>query len=94
MVEERHYYSVYSIPSLVKQIHSRICAPIRVCMHLLSDTLTFMDFCTGATTTYRNCVVYYILPRHMVVCSVAQEAVASHCVYIDRKAKNVIFTPM
>ena len=29
-----------------------------------------------------------------VVCRVAQEAVASHHEYIDRKTKNVIFIPM
>jgi len=32
--------------------------------------------------------------RHMVVCRVAQEAITSHRDYIDRKTKNVIFTPM
>ena len=29
----------------------------------------------------------------MVLCHTAQEAVASHREYIDRKTKNVIFTP-
>ena len=32
--------------------------------------------------------------RHKVVCRAAQKAVVSHREYIDRKTKNVIFTPM
>ena len=32
--------------------------------------------------------------RHTVVCRAAQEAGAPHREYIDRKNKNVIFTPL
>jgi len=62
-LSERHYYMVYqACLSLVKQMHCHTSALIRVCMHFtVRDTLTFMDFCTRATTTFRNCVMYYVL---------------------------------
>jgi len=44
-----------SIPSLVKQIHSRTCALIRVCMHVTVRHTRLVTVCT------RHCVMYYIL---------------------------------
>ena len=37
--------------------------------------------------------VFTPISRHTVVYRAAQEAIASHCEYIDRKTKNVIFSP-
>ena len=37
---------------------------------------------------------YRKVSRHTIVCRAAQEAGAPHCGYIDRKKKNIIFTPL
>jgi len=80
---------------------------LSIILHFGVKCLKIQNFITWA---YRLCILILICSkslyismdsrfpivqlRHAAVCHAAQEAVAPHCEYIDRKTKNVIFTPM
>ena len=63
----------------------------------MAATLDFTSFFTMAfmgAAPFFTAWLFLIRSRHTVVCRAAQEAGAPHREYIDRKNKNVIFTPL
>ena len=92
----QHQLAVYKqlvqedFKKIVKSFVYKFYAKVLLTSSMLNSLCQQLEKCCSAFSVGVVKVIHY-LSRHTVVCHAAQEAVTSHCEYIDRKTKECNF---